>query len=102
MRAGSLEISGPVNSESTMADASPPRGFRGTVVKVFGATGVVFVADRLLDVCFLAVLARLLAPTDFGVSAAAVVVVLFLIQFAQLGLMPALVQIPRLTDRMVS
>lgn len=99
---GSFEISGPVNSESTLAENSPPRGFRRTVASAFGATGAVFIADRLLDVCFLAVLARLLAPTDFGVSAATVVVVMFLIQFAQLGLMPTLVQMPNLSERIVA
>lgn len=90
-----------MNSESTSAEPSPPRGFRRTVASAFGATGFFFIADRLLDVCFLAVLARLLAPQDFGVSAATVVVVVFLIQFAQLGLMPTLVQMPNLSERMV-
>lgn len=51
-----------------------------------------------LKIAVLAVLARLLRPADFGVIGAALIVTSFLDIFGQLGLAPAIIQRPRLTE----
>ena len=56
-------------------------------------------AHAVLQLAILAVLARLLAPADFGVVSAALVVIGFSGIFSQLGLGPALVQRRELEDR---
>ncbi|HXE58331.1 MAG TPA: lipopolysaccharide biosynthesis protein [Gemmatimonadales bacterium] len=56
-------------------------------------------ARALLQVAVLGVLARLLAPDDFGVVSAALVVIGFTAIFAQLGFGPALVQREELEPR---
>lgn len=56
-------------------------------------------AHAVLQLGILAVMARLLAPTDFGVVSAALVVIGLSGIFSQLGLGPALVQRPELEDR---
>jgi PST family polysaccharide transporter len=56
----------------------------------------------LLKVGVLVVLTRLLSPADFGLVAAALVVIDFSLNFSQLGLGPALVQRSKLEPRHVS
>lgn len=59
------------------------------------------VAHTTLQVVVLAVLARLLAPADFGVVSAALIVIGFSAIISHLGLGPALVQRPELHRRHV-
>jgi O-antigen/teichoic acid export membrane protein len=59
-------------------------------------------AVALLRVLVLVVLTRLLAPADFGLVSAALVVISFSLNFSQLGLGPALIQRPDLQPRHVS
>jgi O-antigen/teichoic acid export membrane protein len=59
------------------------------------------VAFAVLQLVILGILARLLVPADFGVIAAAEVVIGFSAIVSQLGLGPALVQRPELDDRHV-
>jgi O-antigen/teichoic acid export membrane protein len=59
-------------------------------------------ANALLKVAVLVVLTRLLSPVDFGVVAAALVVIGFSLNFSQLGLGPAVVQRPVLEPRHIS
>jgi len=59
-------------------------------------------AVALLKVLVLVILTRLLAPADFGLVSAALVVIAFSLNFSQLGLGPALVQRPDLQPRHVS
>jgi PST family polysaccharide transporter len=56
-------------------------------------------ATAIIQVLVLAVLARLLAPADFGVVSAAMLVISFSGIFSRLGLGPALVQRPNLEQR---
>lgn len=56
-------------------------------------------ATAVSQLLVLAVLARLLAPTDFGIVSAAMIVIGFSGIFSRLGLGPALVQRPELEDR---
>jgi O-antigen/teichoic acid export membrane protein len=70
-------------------------------------TGMIWVAFgsgalAVLKLVALVVLTRLLSPADFGLMSAALVIVTFSINFAQLGLGPALVQRPRLEPRHIS
>ncbi len=58
------------------------------------STGV----NVLFQLVFMAVMARLLNPVDFGLIAIANVMLRFLTYFAQLGVGPALIQKPQLTD----
>src|SRR4051794_5204541 len=59
-------------------------------------------AMAVLKIGVLVVLTRLLSPADFGVVAAALVVVDFSFNFSQLGLGPALVQRAKLEPRHLS
>jgi PST family polysaccharide transporter len=59
-------------------------------------------ATALLKVVVLVVLTRLLAPADFGLVSAALVVIAFSLNFSQLGLGPALIHRPDLQPRHVS
>jgi lipopolysaccharide exporter len=56
----------------------------------------------LLQVGYTAAMARLLTPSDFGVLAVAMVFLRFGQHFAQMGVGPAIVQSPTMTDRKVS
>jgi O-antigen/teichoic acid export membrane protein len=67
---------------------------RGLAWTLFGAGG-----HMLFQLVALALLGRLLTPADFGVVAAALVVVNFSVIFAQLGVNQALVQRPTLPAR---
>jgi O-antigen/teichoic acid export membrane protein len=57
------------------------------------------IAHAVLQLVIVAILARLLAPADFGVVSAALVVIGLSSIVSQLGLGPALVQRPKLEDR---
>ncbi len=70
----------------------------GNMAWVAWGTGAV----SLLRILVLVVLTRLLSPADFGLVSAALVVISFSLNFAQLGLGPALVQRPDLQPRHVS
>ena len=59
-------------------------------------------AVALLKVMVLVILTRLLAPADFGLVSAALVVITFSLNFSQLGLGPALVHRPDLQPRHMS
>lgn len=63
----------------------------------WGGLSVLCVAG--FQILFLVVLARLLEPADFGIVAIANLMLRFLSYFAQLGVVPALVQKPVLTQR---
>lgn len=58
------------------------------------STGV----NVLFQLAFMAIMARLLDPVNFGLIAIANVMLRFLTYFAQLGVGPALIQKPELTD----
>lgn len=58
------------------------------------STGV----NIVFQIGFMAVMARLLSPADFGLVAIANVVLRFLSYFAQMGVSPALIQKPHLED----
>lgn len=62
----------------------------------WGGLSMVIVAG--CQIAFLAVLARLLSPADFGLVAMANISLRFLSYFAQLGVAPALVQKPKLGE----
>ena len=77
---------------------------RGGSLTRRSVTGVLWMglgkgANAALQLLVLVVLARLLAPTDFGIVSAALVVIGFSSIFAQLGLGPAVVQRPTLERR---
>ena len=59
-------------------------------------------ATAILKVVVLVILTRLLAPADFGLVSAALVVITFSLNFSQLGLGPALIHRPDLQPRHVS
>lgn len=61
----------------------------------FSGTGL----QAILQLLVLAVLARLLTPTDFGLVSAANVVTGFMMLFSQLGIGPAIVQRPQIEPR---
>ncbi|ODU50250.1 MAG: hypothetical protein ABS92_03660 [Thiobacillus sp. SCN 63-374] len=63
-----------------------------------GWGGLSTVVNVLFQLVFMAVMARLLDPMHFGLIAIANVMLRFLTYFAQLGVGPALIQKPELTD----
>jgi PST family polysaccharide transporter len=67
-------------------------------VSAFGWQYTSFIAQALLQLLVLAVLARLLSPQDFGVLGLAMIVVGFAALFSQLGVGPALIQRTELTS----
>ena len=71
-----------------------------TVVGVLW-TSLAMGAQAALQLVALVVLARLLSPSEFGVFAAALVVIGFCSIFSELGLAPAIVQRPKLEERHV-
>ena len=68
----------------------------GRVARGLSWTGVAQVADYLITLAALAVLARLLSPADFGAQAAAAVVIGVALMVSDLGLGSALIQAPSL------
>ncbi|MCB0108951.1 MAG: lipopolysaccharide biosynthesis protein [Caldilineaceae bacterium] len=60
------------------------------------------VIEAILRLIILAILARLLNPADFGVLAAALVVVSFVKTFGMIGIGPAIVQLPTLRENHLS
>ena len=60
----------------------------------FSGTG----AQACLRIVMLMIFARLLSPKDFGLIATALVIVGFLQVFSRLGVGPAIIQLPNLTD----
>lgn len=56
-------------------------------------------AQAVVQILVLAALARLLTPTDFGLVAAALVVVKFSELFSELGIGPSIIQLSQLEDR---
>jgi len=69
--------------------ASAP--LRERIVRAGGWVTAGFVLEKLIGMVQLAILARLLAPSDFGLMAASAVVLLGLLTLSELGLEPALV-----------
>jgi O-antigen/teichoic acid export membrane protein len=63
-----------------------------------GWGGVSTSTNILFQLVFMAIMARLLTPADFGLIAIANVMLRFLVYFAQLGVGPALIQKPELSD----
>lgn len=61
--------------------------------------GIGKVGNAVLQLAVLVVLARMVAPADFGVLSAALVVLGFSAIFADLGLAPAIIQRPNLEQR---
>ncbi|RYF04510.1 MAG: lipopolysaccharide biosynthesis protein, partial [Oxalobacteraceae bacterium] len=64
-----------------------------------GWISAIQLGQRVIELGFTAVLARLLNPTDFGVVAAAMIVVQLAQLMVELGIGATLVQIPDLTER---
>ena len=62
-------------------------------------TTLAMVTNVSFNLGYTAVMARLLAPSAFGLIAMAQIAIRFLSYFAQLGVAPALVQKPELTER---
>lgn len=82
------------------AEREPGLGHR--VTSAITASFAVFVVARLLQVGFLATLARLLSPADFGVAAAATAFLSIVTLVAQMGVGTAIVQLPVLNDRTIN
>jgi len=82
-------------------DGAHPLGLRHAVTSATGATFAIFAMDRVVQVAFLAVLARLLLPAEFAVAAAASLFVSLVTLAAHMGVGSALVQRPGLTEHTV-
>lgn len=61
--------------------------------------GITSILNAMFQLLFLAILARLLEPSDFGLVAMANIVIRFLSYFSQMGLGPAVIQKPDLSNK---
>jgi len=91
-----------VNSAAQGEPAGRRPGLGHRVTSAITASFAVFVVARLLQVAFLATLARLLSPADFGVAAAATAFLSIVTLVAQMGVGTAIVQLPVLNDRTIN
>ncbi|WP_181832712.1 lipopolysaccharide biosynthesis protein [Bosea caraganae] len=76
--------------------ASPAKSLSRRTIEGFAWMFVGAGSQALLRIAVLAVLARLLTPTDFGVVSAAMTVVALADIFGTIGIAPAIVQMPQL------
>lgn len=85
-----------MTSDSPYFD-KPVNGLKGKVTRgVAWTTGLHFIS-KAAELVFTAILARLLAPTEFGVAAAAIVFITFAKLFVEIGVGATIVQLPDLT-----
>lgn len=89
-------LNGQQNSGAKAEQSLTARTFRG-FLWAFSGAGV----QSVLKIVVLTVLARLVDPGSFGVVSAAMTVVALAELFGQVGVAPAIVQAPELTDRIV-
>jgi PST family polysaccharide transporter len=75
----------------------PKENLTKSTLSAFGWQYTSFIAQAVLQLVVLAVLARLLTPDDFGVVGLAMIFVGFAALFSQLGVGPALIQRSELT-----
>lgn len=80
----------------------PLRALRPKVTLAFGATFVLFCADRAVQLGILAILARTLSPAQFGVAAGATMFVSIASQLFQFGMGPTLIQAATLDGRVLA
>jgi PST family polysaccharide transporter len=79
-------------------DPAEPLRLRHRIVRAGRWAGTGFVFDKLLAAVQLIVIARLLVPDDMGLMAASAAVLLAAQTFSELGLEPAIIAKPDLTD----
>lgn len=89
-----------MSSDSPYFD-KPLDGLKRRVTRGAAWTTSLYFASKVGELVFTAILARLLAPTEFGVVAAAMVFVQFAKLFVEIGIGATLVQLPELTRRHV-
>jgi O-antigen/teichoic acid export membrane protein len=78
---------------------APVGGLRGKVTRGAAWTSGFFLASKVVELVFTAILARLLAPTEFGVVAAALIFIYFARLFVEIGIGPTIVQLQDLTRK---
>ena len=75
----------------------PVDGLKGRVTRGAAWTTGLHLVSKVAELAFTAILARLLAPTEFGVVAAALVFVTFAKLFVEIGVGATIIQLPDLT-----
>jgi O-antigen/teichoic acid export membrane protein len=75
----------------------PVDGLKRKVTRGAAWTSGLYLASKAGELVFTAILARLLAPTEFGVVAAAMVFIQFAKLFVEIGIGATIVQLPELT-----
>lgn len=75
----------------------PVEGLKGEVTRGVAWTTGLHLVSKAAELVFTAILARLLAPTEFGVVAAALVFITFAKLFVEIGVGATIVQLPALT-----
>ena len=102
---GQRGLGSPSHASMTEPEEGPSTGERILTRRAVGNMAWVAwgsAATAILKVAVLVILTRLLAPADFGLVSAALVVITFSLNFSQLGLGPALIHRPDLQPRHVS
>ncbi len=91
--------------EEVQGEQSPETGrhknMTRTVTSGIAWTGTLYFIQTLLQLAFMAVLARLLTPAEFGVAAAANLFIQFVRLFSEVGIAQTIVQLPQITDRLL-
>ncbi len=73
----------------------------GKVVSGVAWTASLYFCQMIMQLAFMAVLARLLSPAEFGIAAAAMIYVQFVRLFSEVGIAQAIVQMPQLDERLL-
>jgi PST family polysaccharide transporter len=89
--------SGAALSGDELYYATPVTDVRARVASGAVWTTTLHIGSRAAELVFTAILARLLAPTEFGVVAAALVFIQFAKLFVEIGIGATIVQLPDLT-----
>lgn len=90
-----------MSSDSQSYFDKPVDGLKRRVTRGAAWTTSLYFASKAGELVFTAILARLLAPTEFGVVAAAMVFVQFAKLFVEIGIGATIVQLPDLTRQHV-
>lgn len=88
-------------------ESTPPqkmevhKNMMGTVTSGIAWTTTLYFIQTVIQLTFMAVLARLLSPTEFGVAAAANLFVQFVRLFSEIGIAQTIVQMPQINDQLL-
>ena len=85
-----------IEQPDPLSRSGPPESMKRTLAAGAGWMAGLQLASKVIEVGFIAVLARLLAPSDFGVIAGATIFIQFTAMLVEIGIGATIVQLPDL------